>query len=252
VRSAARALVGLALLVTACSPHAAPTVPQLPDPTEREWTRLRERLAIARDARPSAPFVEHVVLAMRDPRSGRVVQARGAVAVDPGHALRMILVGPGGVTAVDAWVTDERFRFAVPGVAYVRRGAPGDEAERGLPVGFLRWWLLHPLDGRLLAGWARDDGALYLLRQGDDTVLLREGRVHGSRRQHVVASLREGDRVQRLEWLGRAPAAPHAGDLARYFDAATGLEVEVKVEAVEDHPPDAAAFLDPDAQGLQL
>jgi hypothetical protein len=134
-----------------------------------------------------------------------------------------------------------------------------------LPIGFLRWWLLHPLDGRLLAGWTRDDGALFLLRQGDDTVLLREGRSARTRRTHVVAALREGasaqsagrstpeaGRVQRLEWYGHAPGAPHAGDMARYIDSASGLEVEVKVEEVQEQPPDAAAFLDPDAKGTAL
>jgi hypothetical protein len=228
------------------------SLPTLPDPTAREWTRLRERLAIARDAAPTTAYVEHLVLAMREPRTGKVFQARGAVAVDPGRALRMILVGPGGVTALDAWVTDERFRFEVPGIAYVRRGGVDPVAERGLPIAFLRWWLLHPLDGRLLAGWTRDDGALFLLRQGDETVLLREGRSARMRRTHVVAALREDGRVQRLEWYGNAPAAPHAGDMARYIDGASGLEVEVKVEEVQKEPPDGAAFLDPDAKDTAL
>ncbi len=65
----------------------------------------------------------------------------------------------------------------------------------------------------------------------------------------MVAALRDQGRVQRLEWYGHAPAAPHAGDMARYIDGASGLEVEVKVEAVQAQPPDAAAFLDPDADG---
>jgi hypothetical protein len=254
--------VALALCAVGCAPRPAAPLPTLPDPTAREWTRLRERLAIARDAAPTTAYVEHLVLAMREPRTGKVFQARGAVAVDPGRALRMILVGPGGVTALDAWVTDERFRFEVPGIAYVRRGGVGPAAERGLPIGFLRWWLLHPLDGRLLAGWARDDGALFLLRQGDETILLREGRSARTRRTHVVAALREGapaqsagqpapegGRVQRLEWYGNAPGAPHAGDMARYIDGSSGLEVEVKVEDVQKEPPDQAAFLDPDADG---
>jgi hypothetical protein len=262
VRRASLAGVVVAALATGCAPRPAASLPTLPDPTAREWTRLRERLAIARDAAPTTAYVEHLVLAMREPRTGKVFQARGAVAVDPGRALRMILVGPGGVTALDAWVTDARFRFEVPGIAYVRRGGVDPAAERGLPIGFLRWWILHPLDGRLLAGWTRDDGALFLLRQGDETVLLREGRSAQKRRTHVVAALRdgasaqsagrsapEGGRVQRLEWYGSAPGAPHAGDMARYIDGASGLEVEVKVEDVQKEPPDGAAFLDPDSDG---
>ncbi len=238
----------MALAIAACAPRPSPFVPTaLPDPTAREWTRLRERLAIARSAEPERPYVANVVVALREPRTGKIFQARGAIAVDPKHALRMILVGPGGATALDAWVTDDQFRFAVPGIAFLRRGGADVQAARGLPIGFFRWWMLHPLDGRLLAAWARDAGALYLLRRGDETVLLREGHVARSRRDHVVAARREDARVERLEWLGRSPVAPHAGDKAHYVDGASGLEVEVLVEGVGEHEPDPAAFLDPDA-----
>ena len=213
----------------------------------REWTRLRERLAIARDAAPERPYVEKVVVAMREPRTGKVFQARGAVAVDPRHALRMILVGPGGVTALDAWVTDDQFRFVIPPISLERRGGADAESARGLPVGFFRWWMLHPLDGRLLAAWSRDTGALYLLREGDETVLLREARVPHTGRQRVTAARREDGMVERLDWVGRSPTTPHAGDKARYIDGSTGLQVEVLVEGLGEHEPDPAAFLDPDA-----
>jgi hypothetical protein len=242
------AAVVLALAISACAPRVSSSVPTaLPDPTAREWTRLRERLAIARSEQPERPFVANVVVALREPRTGRVFQARGAVAIDPKRALRMILVGPGGVTALDAWVTDDQFRFAVPGIRFVRRGGADAASARGLPIGFFRWWMLHPLDGRLLAAWTRDDGSIFLLRRGDETVILREGRLARSHREHLIAARREEGRVERLEWFGRSPVAPHAGDKARYVDAATGLEVEVLVEGVGEHEPDPAAFLDPDA-----
>jgi len=238
----------MALAIAACAPRASPSVPTaLSDPTAREWTRLRERLAIARSEEPERPYVANVVVALREPRTGKVFQARGALAVDPKHALRMILVGPGGATALDAWVTDDQFRFAVPAIAFVRRGGANTKASNGLPIGFFRWWMLHPLDGRLLAAWTRDAGALYLLRRGDETVLLREAHIARSRREHLIAARREDGHVERLEWLGRSPVAPHAGDKARYVDGASGLEVEVRVEGVGEHEPDPAAFLDPDA-----
>ncbi len=186
-------------------------------------------------------------------------QARGAVAVEPGKALRMILIGPGGATALDAWVTDDHFRVVVPPISLERRGGADPEASRGLPVGFLRWWLLHPLEGRLLAAWNREGGPLYLLRHGDETVLLREARALAGR-ERVMAARREGrhvpgdagawstpDTVERLDWLGRSPTVPHAGDKARYVDGASGLQVEVLVEGLGREEPDPAAFLDPDA-----
>jgi len=243
----------LALALAGCASRPSPGLPTaLPEPSGREWTRLRERLAITRSAAPEHPYVMNVLVALREPRTGRVFQARGAVAVDPSHALRMILVGPGGATALDAWVTDERYRFVVPGVALERRGGRETASARGLPISFLRWWVLHPLDGRLLAAWSRDSGPLYLLRRGDETVLLREGRVGRARREHVVAVCRAGGRVERLEWFGKSPVAPHPGDKARYVDGASGLEVEILVEGVGAHEPDPAAFLDPDSSGIAL
>jgi hypothetical protein len=226
----------------------------LPDPTGREWTRLRERLAIERSEASEHPYVVNVRVGLREPRTGRIFQARGAIAVDPSRALRMILLGPGGATALDAWVTDDQFRLVVPGIGLTRRSQPGGEGTdtRALPIGFLRWWMLHPLDGRVLAAWTRDAGALYLLRRGDETVLLREARVPRSHREHIVAARRERGRVEQLEWLGSSPVAPHVGDKARYIDGASGLEVEVLVEGVGAHEPDPTAFLDPDAQGAAL
>jgi hypothetical protein len=257
-----RWLAGLAaaLVLGGCAPRPELRI-DLPDPSAREWTRLRERLAITRDATPERPYTERIVVAMREPRTRKVFQARGAVAVDPGRALRMILVGPGGVTALDAWVTDEKFRVVVPPISLERRGGAEPTAARGLPVGFLRWWLLHPLEGRLLAAWNREGGPLYLLRHGDDTVLLREARANAGR-ERVMAARREGPHaggaagwsttdndVERLDWLGRSPTTPHAGDKARYIDGSSGLEVEVLVEGLGDEEPDPEAFADPDADG---
>jgi len=86
---------------------------------------------------------------MREPRSGRVIRGRGGLAVVPGRALRMILVGVAGVTMLDAWVTPARWRVAVPMLGVLRRGGADDPAD--LPIGFLRWWFFTPLEGRLFA-----------------------------------------------------------------------------------------------------
>ena len=63
----------------------------------------------------------------------------------------MILVGPGGTTALDVWVTKDRFRFAVPAIKLEKRGGVDPAEAKGLPIGMLRWWFLSPLAGRLLA-----------------------------------------------------------------------------------------------------
>ena len=61
-----------------------------------------------------------------------------------------------------------------------------------------------------------------------------------------MAARREDGDVERLDWTGRSPTTPHAGDKARYIDGASGLEVEVLVEGLGEQQPDPDAFLDPD------
>ena len=107
--------------------------------TQYEWSIALDRLARLRRGRPDKPYVERIRLAIGDPRTGRQYQARGAVAVSPGVAARMILLGPGGTTALDVWVTKERFRFSVPALALEKRGGTEPAAAKGLPIGMLRW-----------------------------------------------------------------------------------------------------------------
>jgi hypothetical protein len=247
----ARALLACVAMVSAATgcTRAPSLEPILPETTQREWTRVRQHLAISRSREPLRPFVEEIAIAMREPRTRKVFEARGALAIDPHHAMRMILVGPGGATALDVWVTDDKWRFVVPALAITRRGGADPASSRGLPIGFFRWWMLHPFDGRLLSAWLKKGDPIYLLRSGEDTVLLRD---HAARdAHHVLAMRREAGETEQLEWLGRAPT-PHAGDRARYVNESTGLEVEVLIESVGEAEPDPAAFFDPDAQGEAL
>ena len=76
-----------AVLGFACAPQGAtPWV----HPTAAEWQAARDTLAHLGRAGPRAPFAASVRTWVREPRSGRIVDGRGALAVDPGRAARMI------------------------------------------------------------------------------------------------------------------------------------------------------------------
>lgn len=214
----------------------------VPEVSQEEWTVARDRLTRLRRGRPERPYVERVRLAIDDPRTGRQYQARGAVAVSPGRAARMILVGPGGTTALDVWVTKERFRFAVPAIKLEKRGGADPAEAKGLPIGMLRWWFLSPLAGRLLLARSSTAESAWILREGAGTVTLRtDGR-------RFLALRREGEALEVIEWLSRG-LVPQAGERGHYIDGRYGLRVEVFVEEVLPDEPDPEAFADPDADG---
>jgi hypothetical protein len=222
-------------------PHAGAP----PEVSQQEWTVSRQRLAQVRAEQPERPYAERVRLSIHDPRTGKKYEARGAVAVSPEHAARMMLVGPGGTTALDVWVTRDRFRFAVPAIHLEKRGGSDPSDANGLPIGMLRWWFLSPLAGRLLVARSSEAESAWLLRDGGAIVRVRtDGR-------HFVAVRREADRVEGIEWLGRG-LSPRAGARGRYVEGRYGLRVDVVVEEVMDREPDPAAFLDPDEEGRSL
>jgi hypothetical protein len=240
-RSLANAL--LCLLATACASRSPP--PAFGTPTQAEWTLARQRLLGLRAAQPQRPFVENVRVVLHEPRSGRTFEARGAVAVDPHKAMRMILVGPGGATALDAWTTPERWRVAIPALGQVRRGRGPDDA---LPIGFFRWWFLAPFDGRLLTARAKPGSTILVLRQGSATITMLQEEERGRDAEQVqagLASRREGKSLDRLAWLGHH-SYPGPGDSALYEQPSTGLHIQVEVESVSEDAPDPEAFEDPD------
>lgn len=218
---------------------------EVPHVSQYEWAIARDRLERLRRGRPSRPYVERVRLLINDPRTGREYQARGAVAVSPGRAARMILVGPGGTTALDVWVTKDRFRFAVPAIKLEKRGGTDPAEAKGLPIGMLRWWFLSPLAGRLLLGRSTQAESAWILRDGPATVTVRsDGR-------RFIALRREGDSLEAIEWLSRG-LVPQAGEHGRYVEGRYGLRVEVLVEEVLTTEPEAEAFADPDEPGTAL
>jgi hypothetical protein len=247
------AAIVAALALAGCG-HASADAPA-PEPSQVVWTTARARLTALRASESSRPYAVVLRVAFREPGSGKVVQARGALAVRPHDAMRMILVGPGGATALDLWVTKERWRFVVPALDYKRSGGAGGEDSRGLPVSFFRWWFLAPLDGRLLSAAGDERHPTFLLRTQESTILVRDlsGADDGA---HLVALRREAIRegralVEALEWVGE-DLSPHPGDRGRYVQSPTGLEVEVLVEALADSEPDPTAFDDPDVKGITL
>jgi hypothetical protein len=180
-----------------------------------------------------------------DPRTGKLYQARGAVAVSPDRAARLILIGPAGTTALDLWVTRDRWRLSIPPIKLERRGGVDPADAQGLPVGFLRWWFLGPLDGELLLARSSKSEAAFLLRDGPATVTMR---TDGER---FVAIRRESGRLEGLEWASRG-LGPTAGARGRYIDGEWGMRVHVTIEEVLPDEPDPAAFGNPDEKDTTL
>jgi hypothetical protein len=233
-----RAFVIAALACAACAdkPAAAPNV------TQEEWNAARDMIGALRARSPEHAYVERVQIALREPHTGKIFEGRGAIAIQPGHALRMILVGPGGATALDLWITPEKWRLHAPALGPPRHGTTSPPE---LPIGFFRWWFLAPYEGRMLTV---DDGHV-VMRAGDATVRLGVAAT-ASHRAHVALARHTANRDETLEWVGLL-AHPAPGDRARYVDRG-GIAAEVLVEAVTFDFDDMAAFMDPDLEGVKL
>jgi hypothetical protein len=214
----------LLALVAGC----APSVP-VKEPTQREWDDALRRLAALRATFPSRPYTQPVTVDFEEPYTRRRFEGRGAVGVDPGHAMRMILVGPAGEPALDVWVTRAAWRMVVPAIHLVRRG--GLDAPASMPIGFFRAWFIAPLGGHLLA--LGPDGELVVRDETGGTLHITD--VSGSSGK---IRRRSGTTTERFAFgEGRAS----------YSNGSTKLSVEVKLGAVQADAPDPQAFVDPDA-----
>jgi hypothetical protein len=176
---------------------------------------------------PTGPHKAIIKLAMHHAPSGRRVEARGAVAV-AGDGLRMILLGPGGTTALDLWICGDRYRYAIPMAQTEERGSLSEAPKGGFPVAFLRWWFLRRLQGRLLAF---DDG------DGARRFVLADG----ARIFHVTG----GDPVVVAQRTERLEVSGGACGQARYRHERAGLTIDVDCESIDPDPPPARAFADP-------
>ena len=123
----------------------------------------------------------------------------------------------GGTTALDAWVTPDRYRFAIPVIHKEARGGKVLDDTFGVPIGFLRWWMLAPLDGELLTL----DGDTMILGDGGATYAVSadvaKGSINVTRRErgHVDAlaidvnrRALDADPLHRVRHLGRRQEAP--------------------------------------------
>jgi hypothetical protein len=233
-----------------------PTSPAWHGADRATWQQIRDGLEAERAARPRNPWAAGVSMTMREPRSGRTVDGRGAIAVAPGRALRMILVGAAGGTMLDAWVTRTSWRIAVPPSDLVRRG--GVEEPADLPIGFLRWSFFRPLEGILFGGSAQEGGRTFLLRDTDSVLEVRLRTC--DRGELIVTTRRARGRTERIEEC-KAPAgdtsdpsrrssapvgAPRDGDWVRYEDEVSGLHIDLTFASAAGEPPDEDAFRDPD------
>jgi hypothetical protein len=217
----------------------------VPDVGQAEWTLSRERLARMRSELPRRPYAARVAISVSDPIDGRMYRARGAVAVSPERAARLVLIGPGGTTALDAWVTRDRYRLSIPAMKLEKRGGVDLTSTRGLPIAFLRWWFLSPLEGELVLARSSRSEAAFLLRDGPATVTMR---TDGER---FIAIRREGERLEGLQWAGRG-LSPQTGAHGQYIDGEWGMRVSVFVEELLDEEPDPAAFSDPNEKDTTL
>ncbi|EYF08963.1 hypothetical protein [Chondromyces apiculatus] len=227
-------------------------------PSADAWRSARERLhALRAEAQGLSARTLRVRFMLREPRSGRVLEARGAVAINPmldpdsagqtPGALRMILLGPGGTTALDLWTRGNAYRFALPALDLLLRGDATAETERprGLPVDFLRWWLLRPASGDLV--WYERAGAtdVYVLRDGDATIelLARQGGAIAARRstfRKVGAQHLRDEEIVIADRMGCGTV--------RYGQSSTGLLATIHCEDEARTAPNPRAFEDPDAQ----
>ena len=236
-----------AALLAGCSPPAALPAPAAP--TLAEWQRALGKLAILRRDAALARTLR-IALELREPRTGKVLTARGAVAVLPPRALRMILLGPGGTTALDLWVDGGSYRFAVPAIDLHKRGDLGGPRgeRRGLPVDFLAFWLLRPAAGQLLWHGREQGGDRFVLRDGAAVVDLRTlpgGRL-AARRSTWSAPAPTGDAPAELLDEETVTADTLGCGEVHYHQRSTGLDVTVRCEGETAGDPPARALADPD------
>lgn len=174
MRMAVRVWV-VAVLCAACG--ARPSLP--PAPRSPAHVGEISRVEIEKQLRrPIGIVKQELTIGIRDLASGRGFSGRGVVIVQPRHALRMILLGPGGTTAMDVWIRDEEFRVSIPALSRVVRGdsTTPRSTMRGMPVDLLWRLLVDPFGGLAYARSGHPDGAGEISGEGF-TAWMRRGEI---------------------------------------------------------------------------
>lgn len=242
--------LSLGLATVSCGVHPGKPAAASPPPTLESWRHAKKMLADLHE-RSGRPRTMRIALALREPITGKTLESRGALAISPPESLRMIMVGPGGTTSLDLWLHDDEFRFSVPAIDLLKRGdthTPRSQM-RGLPVDFLRWWLLRPTSGTLLWHVFRDAGTWFVLRDGQaivDLYVAKSGKVSARRITWEVVSDKPNDKRKLDEET--IEADKFGCGTVHYRQASTNLRVTVTCESEDaEHPPNPKAFVDPDA-----
>lgn len=164
------------MLLVGCGGSAAVPKPpqldlaQLHDASTLSRTQLRER-----EKNLSGILKQELSIGIVDLASGKGFEGRGVVMVQPRTALRMILLGPGGTTAMDVWIAGGKFRVAIPALDRVARGDASTPRStmRGLPVDLLWRWLVDPFGGTVVHARTTPTGVLAFLKRGPTSFEIR-------------------------------------------------------------------------------
>lgn len=214
-----------------------------------EWSLVRAALGEWRESLPRAPYVAVLQARFESKRGGKVLEGRGMLAVSPHRALRLVVLGPAGVTLLDVWATPQAWRLEIPATERVIRSGAAGGGDRGLPVAMLRWWFLDPLGGRLLSGSVRRGITRVVLKT--DSGVVRVAHDPAAPRERWVFERSETGREERMQWNGRE-LRPAAGGRARYASETSGVRAEIVVERIGAEAPDPEVFVDPDHGGGAL
>lgn len=235
-----RVTAGVSLVAcVACS-----QAPRASHPDVAAICEARAFIARTREA-SAARFTQNLRVTLSSEHAPAELAARGALSARRPSDLRMLLLGPGGSTAVDVLLDERGYRFAMPPLDRIVRGtwAEASATRRALPVDFLRWWLLRPLEGELVHAERRGLRLRLVLRDANTSIDLQiddRGPVHGER----LTFDERGVRVDR-ETLD---ASRFGCGAARYTQESSGLIADIACEREREGAADKA-FVDPDAAG---
>jgi hypothetical protein len=232
----------MAALLVACVPArggtkatsgASPRPIVSAEEAKRQFVLARQRLDLFRSALDHRPFGETVQISLREEVSGRRWEGRGVVVRKPATALRLVLLGPGGATALDLWATPDRCHLESPLLGVRHRGPT---ASAPAPTPFLAWWFLDPLGQHVQDAW---------LSQG-----LARGIMEGPRGERTEVEetadgwvLRRRGGVERLSLRG---PPGQVGTHVSYQDLSARVFADVIIEDIAAGPPSDEAFREPE------